>query len=75
MIKGMSCLTYSLKEVRIFKITLQAVFARVLYLKHVANNLTNALNIDVITTTIHKTEKALVDSGATENFIDPKVIK
>jgi hypothetical protein len=25
--------------------------------------------------TIHKTEKALVDSGATKNFIDPKVIE
>jgi hypothetical protein len=51
------------------------VFARVLYLNRIANNSTNALNIDVITTTIHKTEKALVDSGATENFIDPKVIE
>jgi hypothetical protein len=54
---------------------LQAVFARVLYLNRVANNPTNALNIDIITTMIHKTEKALVDSGATENFIDPKVIE
>jgi hypothetical protein len=35
----------------------------------------NALNIDVITMTIHKTKKALVDSGATGNFIDPKVIE
>jgi hypothetical protein len=54
---------------------LQAVFARVLYLNRVANNLTNALNIDVITTMIHKTEKTLVDSGATKNFINPKVIE
>jgi hypothetical protein len=35
----------------------------------------NALNIDMITTMIHKTKKALVDSGATKNFIDPKVIE
>jgi len=51
------------------------VFARMLYLNHIANNPTNALNIDIITIMIYKTEKALVDSEATENFIDPKVIE
>jgi hypothetical protein len=47
------------------------VYARVLYLNWVTNNHTSALNIDMIMTTNQKTEIALVDSGATENFINP----
>jgi hypothetical protein len=47
------------------------VYARVLYLNQVSNNHTSALNIEMVMTTTQKTETALVDSGTTENFINP----
>jgi hypothetical protein len=54
---------------------LHVVYARVLYLNRVSNNHTSALNIDMVMTTNQKTEIALVDSGATENFIDPCTVE
>jgi hypothetical protein len=47
----------------------------VLYLNQVSNNHTSALNIDMVMTTNQKTKIALVDSGATENFIDPHTVE
>ena len=54
---------------------MQAVVARVLYLNRVADNLRTALNIEMVITTTQKTEKALIDSGATENFLDPRTVE
>jgi hypothetical protein len=51
------------------------VYARVLYLNWVFNNHTSALNIEMVMTTTQKTKTALVDSGTTENFIDPWTTK
>jgi hypothetical protein len=47
----------------------------VLQLNRVSDNHSNALNIEIILTTTHKTELALIDSGATENFIDPQTVE
>jgi hypothetical protein len=47
----------------------------VLYLSRGTDNHTNALNIDMVMTTTKKTEFALLDSGATENFIDPRTVE
>jgi hypothetical protein len=46
-----------------------------LYLNRVSNNHTSALNIDMVMITNQKTKIALVDSGATENFIDPHTVE
>jgi hypothetical protein len=51
------------------------VYARVLYLNQVTNNWDSALNIEMVMTLNHKTEQALIDSGATENFIDLQTIE
>jgi hypothetical protein len=51
------------------------VYARVLYLNWVSNNHTSALNIDIVITINQKTKIALVDSRATENFIDPHTVE
>jgi hypothetical protein len=51
------------------------VYARVLYLNRVSNNHTSALNIDIVITINQKTKIALVDSRATENFIDPHTVE
>jgi hypothetical protein len=51
------------------------VAARVLYLSRGKDNHINALNIEMVMTTTKKTETALLDSGATENFIDPLTVE
>jgi hypothetical protein len=53
----------------------QTVYARVLYLNWVTNNQDSALNIEMVITLNHETEQALIDSGATKNFIDPRTIE
>ena len=40
-----------------------------------SDNLRSALNIDMVMTTTQKTEFALLDSGATENFLDPRTVE
>ena len=40
-----------------------------------SDNQTNALNIEMIIATTQKTKTMLLDSGATENFIDPRTIE
>ena len=40
-----------------------------------SDNLRSALNIDMVMTTTQKTKFALLDSGATENFLDPRTVE
>ena len=51
------------------------VVAWVLYLNRMSDNHRSALNIDMVMTTTQKTEFALLDSGATENFLDPQTME
>jgi Reverse transcriptase (RNA-dependent DNA polymerase)/Retroviral aspartyl protease len=53
----------------------QTVITRVLYLSHEKDNYMNALNMKMVMTTTKKNELALLDSGATENFIDPRTVE
>jgi hypothetical protein len=51
------------------------VYARVMYLNWVTSNREAALNIEMVMTPNNETKQALIDSGATENFIDPRTVK
>jgi hypothetical protein len=51
------------------------VYARVMYLNQVTSNREAALNIEMVITLNNETEQALINSGATENFINPQTVK
>jgi hypothetical protein len=51
------------------------VYARVMYLNQVTSNQEAALNIEMVMTLNNKTKQALIDSRATENFIDPRTVE
>jgi hypothetical protein len=46
-----------------------------MYLNRIINNRESALNIEMVMTPNQETEQALIDSGATKNFIDPRTIE
>jgi hypothetical protein len=46
-----------------------------MYLNRVTSNREAALNIKMVMTLNNETKQALIDSGATENFIDPQTVE
>src|SRR5712672_1477719 len=50
------------------------VAARALSMRRMFITKQNALTIKLVLRTTHKTEEALIDSGATENFLDPRTV-
>src|SRR5712672_4257639 len=63
-----------IKENAFSETTALVVAARALSTRRMFISKQNALTIKLVLKTTRKTEEALIDSGATENFLDPRVV-